>query len=173
MTLKPQGSLHVRVEFRCYNKSNIRFNDYGGRGILVYPPWKDDPKLFYNYLLTLPETREQFEARTGEISTIDRIDVNGNYEPGNIRFASNSEQQQNKRNNVLTEQLVKLILWEYEISNKSIMDILRILTMYYNFTGTRHSISKVINRITWTDINIDKEIAEFRAFGTVNGVVII
>lgn len=157
---------------RCHNINNPNYSDWGARGISVCDDWRNNPKVFFDYLLTLPETREQFEARTGEIGSIDRIDVNSNYEPGNIRWATIQEQAQNKRSSVLTEQLVKIILWDYYISNKSVMDIFRLLIINYNFTGDRTVVGKVINGKIWDNINIDKEIAEYKEFGTVDGIVI-
>jgi hypothetical protein len=114
----------IAIKTRCYNMDNENYPYYGGRGITMYSPWINDPVAFYDYLLTLPETRLQFEAKiSNKYPTIDRIDVNGNYEPGNIRWATVQEQSQNKRNNVLTEQLVKIILWEFKLNNKSIIEI--------------------------------------------------
>lgn len=77
---------------RCDNKNNPNYSCYGGRGIRICAEW-------YNYA----EFKEwaykngyDENAPFGEC-TIDRIDVNGNYEPGNCRWISNMEQQKNKR----------------------------------------------------------------------------
>lgn len=75
---------------RCINDKNINFKNYGGRGISVCSEWKDSFEEFYKWALKNGYSEEL---------TIDRIDVNGNYEPNNCRWISLKEQSYNKRNN--------------------------------------------------------------------------
>ena len=70
---------------RCQNASHKQYADYGGRGIKVHEPWT----LFENFLADMGERPEG--------KTLDRIDVNGNYEPSNCRWATQKEQSLNKR----------------------------------------------------------------------------
>ena len=71
---------------RCSNPSIQRWKDYGGRGITVCPEWNE----FVNFL------RDMGECPAGR--SIDRFPNNdGNYEPGNCRWATASEQARNKR----------------------------------------------------------------------------
>jgi hypothetical protein len=70
---------------RCLNPNNDRYYDYGGRGITVCERWLD----FANFLADMGERPEG--------TSIDRIDVNGNYEPTNCRWATSAEQGTNKR----------------------------------------------------------------------------
>lgn len=79
---------------RCYNAKNKRFDRYGGRGIIVCDEWKNDYVAFEKWAL---------ENGYGVSLTLDRIDVNGNYEPTNCRWVTMAEQQRNtSRNHFIT-----------------------------------------------------------------------
>ncbi len=81
------------MKTRCYNPNNKRFKDYGGRGIVVCDEWKNDFSIFQKWAL---ENGYDANAPFGQC-TIDRIDVNGNYEPSNCRWITMAAQQKNKR----------------------------------------------------------------------------
>lgn len=70
---------------RCYNKKATGYKYWGGRGITICERWRD----FTNFLTDMGERPEG--------KSIDRIDNEGNYEPGNCRWATSSEQNRNKR----------------------------------------------------------------------------
>ena len=74
---------------RCFNKNNVKYQNYGGRGISICEEWND----FLSF--------KEWAINNGysEVLTIDRIDVNGNYEPSNCRWVTLEMQANNKSNN--------------------------------------------------------------------------
>ncbi len=74
---------------RCSNPKCDAYKDYGGRGITVCDRWLG-PKGFANFLADM--------GKRPRGKSIDRRNVNGNYEPGNCRWATNHVQSLNKRN---------------------------------------------------------------------------
>lgn len=78
---------------RCNNPKNTNYVHYGGRGIAVCEEWKHDFLAFRTWAIAngYDETAERGNC------TIDRIDVNGNYEPSNCRWVSMLVQAKNKR----------------------------------------------------------------------------
>lgn len=76
---------------RCHNPKTEGFSLYGGRGIKVCDRWNS----FESFLADMGERPEGM--------SIDRIDNNGDYEPGNCRWASMPEQQRNRRTTIKVE----------------------------------------------------------------------
>lgn len=76
---------------RCTNPDNQAYKDYGGRGISICDRWMIF-ETFYEDMGERPES-----------TSLDRINVNGNYEPGNCRWATQEVQHNNKRSNVYLE----------------------------------------------------------------------
>lgn len=85
--------------YRCYDENSSSYKHYGGRGIKVCDDWHNISK-FVEWYDGNPQP---------DNTTIDRIDVNGNYEPDNCRWATPKIQARNKRNNTLTPDLVEKI----------------------------------------------------------------
>jgi hypothetical protein len=78
---------------RCYYEQGVRYMAYGGRGIRVCQAWLG-PVGFQTFLIDMgrkPSPRH----------SLDRIDVNGHYEPGNCRWATDALQRRNRRNSRL------------------------------------------------------------------------
>lgn len=77
---------------RCYNVNDPKFPQYGGRGITMCAEWRNDFGAFIAHMGPAPPRH-----------TIDRIDVNGNYEPGNCRWATSHQQARGRTDNVFVE----------------------------------------------------------------------
>lgn len=96
---KPDTYSHwYNIKSRCFNKKHPRYSDWGGRGISMCEDWKNDFEKFHVYVSNLPHYHEP------GYTSIDRIDNDGNYEPGNIRWATPKMQNNNKRN---TKKVIK------------------------------------------------------------------
>jgi hypothetical protein len=76
---------------RCTRPANVSYPGYGGRGITVCQEWRDSFETFVSDVGPAPSPRH----------SLDRIDANGNYEPGNCRWATMKEQARNTRRNRL------------------------------------------------------------------------
>src|SRR5579859_2869696 len=75
------------MKSRCRDASHIAFKHYGGRGIKVCARWIDS---YENFL-------SDMGRKPSALHSLDRIDVDGNYEPSNCRWASQTEQRANRR----------------------------------------------------------------------------
>lgn len=77
------------MKARCLRKTHSAYNRYGGRGLTIYEPWITSFPSFLEYMGSKPEPRKRH--------SLDRIDNNGNYEPGNVRWATYEQQNNNRR----------------------------------------------------------------------------
>jgi len=101
---------------RCYNKKNKDYQKWGGRGIIVCDEWRNSFIEFFKYMGERPKDH-----------TIDRIDNNGNYEPGNCRWAKAKTQSNNTRKNYYIEYMGKIQTakqWAEELGNVEYKTIL-------------------------------------------------
>lgn len=80
---------------RCYSKSDNSYNNYGARGIKVCDEWLNDYATFRKWALD----NGYDETKSRKDQSLDRIDVNGNYEPSNCRWITAKEQGNNTRVN--------------------------------------------------------------------------
>jgi hypothetical protein len=75
------------MKTRCTNPKAKSWKDHGGRGIRVCEEWMNDFVAFRDHIGPMPTP----------LHTVDRINNDGNYEPGNVRWATQSEQMNNTR----------------------------------------------------------------------------
>jgi len=88
------NAVYQAMKQRCENPNNVNYKHYGGRGIKVCDEWLNSLMAFYNWAI---------ENGYKEGLSIDRINVDGNYEPSNCQWVSMKKQSRNKRDNVYVE----------------------------------------------------------------------
>lgn len=99
---------------RCYNINVESYKDYGARGIIMCDEWRNDFQAFYDWSM---------DNGYDDSLTIDRVDVNGNYEPNNCRWVTKSQQSKNKRN---------CIYYTINGEARCLSDCCKILNLNYN-----------------------------------------
>lgn len=105
---------------RCYNPNDIGYSNYGGRGITVCDRWREDYDAFVEDMGLCPDGL-----------TIERNDTYGNYEPSNCRWATYTEQMNNRRElNTFVDyddrtQTVAQWAREIEVSSEVLLDRLK------------------------------------------------
>ncbi|MGI4426937.1 hypothetical protein ACR2WJ_26255 [Klebsiella pneumoniae] len=138
LSSNPMYQRWLGMKQRCYDVNAINYKNYGGRGIEICEEWKNDFKKFYDYMGDPPNENYQ----------IDRINNDGNYEPGNVKWSTRSENSTNirkksthniykKSNNVYNIQIVRKNKVKY-FSAKSLEEAIELrdnVINKYNETG--------------------------------------
>ncbi len=78
----------IKAKHRCTNKKDKSYSRYGGKGVTMWEGWLNDPQAFIDHIGPMPSKSH----------TLDRIDGTKGYEPGNVRWATQTEQANNKLN---------------------------------------------------------------------------
>lgn len=100
---------------RCHTPTSSKYQWYGARGISMCEAWRDSFATFIAYVGPRPSPKH----------SLDRIDVNGNYEPGNVRWATRVEQRNNQRT---SEPRVREVLESFRSRDAELVDeITRVL----------------------------------------------
>lgn len=87
-------TIWTNIRSRCFNKRHKQYADYGGRGIRVCQRWRESFAAFFADMGECPSS----------LYSLDRFpDNDGNYEPGNCRWATVKEQGRNRRSNRIVE----------------------------------------------------------------------
>ena len=126
---------------RCYNKNYREYHRYGGRGISVCPEWRYDFQRFLSDVGRKPSRAH----------SLDRIDNDGNYEPGNCRWATRVEQAEDNRgskhgNAKLTEEDVRQIRQMHQAGH-TLADLGR------RYGVRKDNIWHIVHRKTWRHVH--------------------
>ena len=92
-------SIYRNIMTRCYNSNTTNYKRYGGRGITMCDEWKDNFQTFYDWAMS---TGYDPKAEYGAC-TIERKNVNGDYEPSNCVWATSKQQANNTTTNHVLE----------------------------------------------------------------------
>lgn len=129
--ISPEFKAWDSIIQRCTNPKNKSYKNYGSRGIKVCDRWLEKNG-FINFLADIGKRPEGY--------TLDRINNDGNYEPGNCRWTTWRQQERNRRNNKLTAlQVIEI----RRITDKTQNEIA------LKFNVTQSHINRILNNKVW------------------------
>lgn len=124
---------------RCMDKNNQAYSRYGGRGISICSEWLNDFMVFNKWAL---------KNGYRDDLTIDRINVNGNYEPSNCKWSTYKEQANNRRKEITSRYLT------YKGKTQTVIEWCKEYNINYSTLSCR------INKLKWSDEKALKDFVE-------------
>ena len=119
---------------RCYYKKSLRFNHYGGRGIIVCESWKKSFTAFFKDMGLKPFPKAQLDRRNND----------GNYEPGNCRWVTAKQNNRNKSQTKLSIEIAR------EIRKLAVkMTVIEIAKLHKTHAS---SVRRIIKNQMWKEI---------------------
>jgi hypothetical protein len=134
-TRTPLYNVWKEMRQRCKNENHARWENYGGRGIKVHPEWDASYEAFFRDVGSTYKLGLQ----------IDRINNDGNYEPGNTRWVDRKTNVRNSRTIVINQEDVGLVKTLYALGCKP-AEISRSMGI------SKHIVRGITYQTTWTDI---------------------
>ena len=104
LSYRPEYRAWQQMRLRCCDPKHAAYSSYGGRGITVCDRWLKSPQAFLDDMGPKPSPAHELE----------RKDNDGNYEPGNCKWATRSENDRNRRSNrriIFGEETLTLVEW--------------------------------------------------------------
>lgn len=120
------------MKARCYNPNHEEYQHYGGKGVIVCEDWRTSYINFRDWALQ--------NGYSDEL-TLDRKEMNGNYEPSNCKWSTYKQQMNNKTNNVFVEYNGEL----FTVSELADYAHMSINTMWVRLNRLGWSVEKAVN----------------------------
>lgn len=133
------------MKTRCYNKNRHSFHYYGGRGIVVSDEFKNSFETFLNYIGKAPSPNH----------SIDRINNDGNYERGNIRWATKKEQMNNKRHTKKGDADIAPGVLNLTITNSKAIELICLISEKERISKTKVIVSRFLDQAKREGYKID------------------
>lgn len=132
-------TLWGNIKSRCLNKNSKIYKFYGARGIKMYKPWINNYALFKSWVL------KNIGDRPTVMHSLDRINVNGNYTPGNLRWATREEQAQNMRASTKKEIVID-IYTKFHKDKKTVAELIK------EYDMPRQTIYYIVTQRNWKSV---------------------
>lgn len=122
---------------RCTNSRHGSYRWYGGKGVSVYESWLD-------VTVFVTELESAIGPRPSGMS-LDRIDTNGNYEPGNVKWSTSAQQARNRTSSKLTLDQVRALRASYSTGRVSQQ------TLADEYGVSQHTVSVIVRGKVWIE----------------------
>lgn len=123
-----------KIKNRCLNKNCKDYPSYGGSNVTINPLFENDFLAFYNEIGEAP--------KDGQRWSVDRIDYTKNYEPGNIRWASDKQQARNRSKPKTNSSGVNGVGWDLKVSRNKTKTSLYAFAHWCEYQGDTGTLKK-------------------------------